>query len=191
MAIVYQHIRKIDGVVFYIGIGKIEKRAYSKNSRSKFWRRYTAKTEYLVMITHKDICWEEACSIEKYLISFYGRRDLGLGTLVNVTDGGEGISNPSEDIRKRISQTSKGRNNRKGKKHSEETKKRISEAHKDKKHSEETKKIISKIHKDKSVSAETRKKQSEAHKGKKHSEETKIKLKKAWEIKKQKNNNNI
>ena len=90
MAIVYQHRRKDTNQVFYVGIGKTENRAYKSGKfRSEFWNN-VAKNGYTIEITHKDISWEEACIIEKYLISFYGRRDLNLGTLVNLTDGGEG-----------------------------------------------------------------------------------------------------
>jgi uncharacterized protein involved in tellurium resistance len=32
--------------------------------------------------------WEEACKKETFFISYYGRKDLGLGSLVNMTDGG-------------------------------------------------------------------------------------------------------
>ena len=91
MCVVYQHRNKLSKEVFYIGIGKDEARAYSEYSRGKFWKDYTSKYEYEVEITHKNVVWEEACAIEKYLISFYGRRDKGLGTLVNMTDGGDGI----------------------------------------------------------------------------------------------------
>lgn len=90
MAIVYKHINKDTKEIFYIGIGLKDSRAYSKHSRGKFWKDYTSKYEYEIEITHTDIVWEEACSIEKYLISFYGRRDLSLGTLVNQTNGGDG-----------------------------------------------------------------------------------------------------
>lgn len=93
MAIVYIHKRKSDNEVFYVGIGKAKKRAYSKHNRSKFWKNYISKYQYNVEITYRDIIWEEACVIEKYLISFYGRRDLGLGLLVNQTDGGDGFVN--------------------------------------------------------------------------------------------------
>jgi len=124
MAIVYQHRNKTTGDIFYIGIGKTEARAYSKHARGKFWIDYTSKYEYEVEITHKDIIWEDACSIEKYLINFYGRRDLGLGTLVNQTDGGDGIlgySFSKESLIK-ISQKRKGENNGfYNKKHSKET----------------------------------------------------------------------
>jgi hypothetical protein len=98
MAIVYQHRRKYNNKVFYVGIGKHEKRAFNKYRRSKLWKDFVKNHEYTVEITHKDIIWEEACAIEKYLISFYGRRDLGLGDLVNITDGGDaGILNHSKE----------------------------------------------------------------------------------------------
>jgi hypothetical protein len=112
MAIVYQHKNTLSGKVFYIGIGKTEKRAYSKHSRGKFWKDYTSKYDYEVEITHRDIIWEEACSIEKYLISFYGRRDLGLGELVNQTDGGEGGNlNLSEEIKEKMKEPHRGDKN--------------------------------------------------------------------------------
>jgi hypothetical protein len=140
MAIVYQHIRKDTNEVFYVGIGKSIRRAYSKANRNTHWLNLTNKNEYSVQITHTGIIWEEACSIEKYLIAFYGRNDLGLGPLVNMTDGGEGAVNPTEEIRQKQA-------NRKGKKHtpeaiekirniclnmSEETKRKMSEAKKGK-----------------------------------------------------------
>ena len=64
----------------------------------------------------------------------------------------------------------------KGKKYSEETKKKIGEAQKGKKLSEETRKKISEASKGKTYSEETRKKLSDAHKGKKFSAEHKKKL---------------
>jgi hypothetical protein len=95
MACVYQHRRLDTGHVFYVGIGKKEDRAYSKHSRNQHWYNVTKKCDYLVEITHKDICYEEAQSIEKYLIEFYGRTDFNTGSLVNKTSGGEGVANPS------------------------------------------------------------------------------------------------
>ena len=102
MAIVYQHRRKDNNKVFYVGIGKHEKRAFDKSRRYKAWKDLVKNRGYIVEITHKDIIWEEACAIEKYLISFYGRRDLGLGDLVNMTDGGEGLKNLSESSRSKM-----------------------------------------------------------------------------------------
>lgn len=93
MAIVYLH-RRLDiednfKNVFYVGIGKSEKRAYKTLGRSKYWTSIVSKYGYKVEITHKNILWEEACSIEKYLIGFYGRADLKIGDLCNLTDGGD------------------------------------------------------------------------------------------------------
>jgi hypothetical protein len=90
MAIVYRHRRLDNNEVFYVGIGKTEKRAYSKNNRSKYWNRVVEKHQRTVEILASDLSWEEACELEILLIQEYGRKDLGLGNLVNMTDGGEG-----------------------------------------------------------------------------------------------------
>ena len=110
MAIVYIHKKKESGEVFYVGIGDCEKRAYSKDSRNRWWRFTVKKYDYIVEITHKDIIWEEACVIEKYLIAFYGRKNLGLGTLVNLTDGGDGSFGhvPSQETKQKTSNSLKG-----------------------------------------------------------------------------------
>lgn len=86
---IYRHI-KPNGEVFYIGIGKTIKRAYVKSKRSEFWKNIVAAYGYEVQILKQDLSWEEACELEKMLISHYGRRDLKLGPLVNLTDGGDG-----------------------------------------------------------------------------------------------------
>jgi hypothetical protein len=86
---VYRHIRLDKNEVFYIGIGKGD-RAYQDKSRSQFWNRVANKTDYRVDVLFDDLTWEEACEKEKEFIALYGRRDIGTGTLVNLTDGGEG-----------------------------------------------------------------------------------------------------
>ena len=211
MAIVYIHRKKdIQDPflnVFYVGISKNYRRPTIKYKRNSMWNRIVKKHGYIIEVTHENICWEEACAIERYLIAFYGRRDLELGNLANMTDGGDGAVNyiRNEEQNKAHSEKMKGENNpmygrsaqtgRKGfftgGKHSEETKKRISETLlKNKfKHSEETKKRISDKLKGKRpykgdhpclgriVSEETRRKISEANKG--------------WAKRKQKNNENI
>lgn len=52
---------------------------------------------------------EESLEVEKMVISKIGRRDLGLGTLVNQTDGGDGrLSSPHSDkTKQKISETKK------------------------------------------------------------------------------------
>jgi len=109
MAIVYLHKRKDTNSVFYIGVGKDEKRAYQKIGRNKYWHNIVEKFGYEVQITHTNLVWDEAISIEKYLISFYGRKDSKLGLLCNLTDGGEGCLGVlfTDDRRKKISDKSK------------------------------------------------------------------------------------
>lgn len=107
MAVVYQHKRNDTGEVFYVGIGSTEKRAYAKSKADRtnnHWFHVVNKAGYTVEIIMKDISWNEAQYAERYLIAFYGRRNLGTGSLVNLTDGGDGVC---------------------GMKHSEETKRKI------------------------------------------------------------------
>ena len=109
MAIVYQHRRLDTNDIFYIGIGKTEKRAYSLYGRNPIWKSIVKKSGYKVEIIHNEISRETACELEKFYIQKYGRKDLGLGLLVNLTDGGEGLPNLSPEIKKehslRVSKT--------------------------------------------------------------------------------------
>lgn len=106
--VIYRHL-KPNGEVFYIGIGS-EKRSYQKNPRSDFWKRVVSIHSYEVQILKFNLSWEEACELEKILISWYGRRDLKTGTLVNMTNGGEGSIGyiPSEKSRRSRSEKMKG-----------------------------------------------------------------------------------
>lgn len=150
MAVVYRHIRLDKNEPFYIGISNNdEKRPYSKHSRNNYWRHIVNITDYEIDILFDDLSWEDACEKEKEFIKLYGRKDLGTGTLVNMTDGGEG---------------------KVGYKHSEETLKKISDNCKGKRLGHTyTDDVIEKIRKGnqgKIVSDDTKKKQSEAKKGK-------------------------
>ena len=106
--VIYRHL-KPNGEVFYIGIGS-EKRAYQKNPRSDFWKRVVSIHGYEVQILKSDLTWEDACELEILLISWYGRRNLNTGTLVNMTEGGDGSVgySPSEESRRRKSEKMKG-----------------------------------------------------------------------------------
>ena len=99
---VYRHIRLDKDQVFYVGIGKksqkknakshktIYDRAYSLSGRSNFWKgcaKGGIKIE-IIFETNDPIFLETK---EKEFIKLYGRRNLGLGTLVNLTDGGRGL----------------------------------------------------------------------------------------------------
>jgi len=118
MAIVYSHTRLDTQELFYVGIGKTEKRAYSKHSRNKYWNHIVNKTEYEVKILYRDLTWKEACKKEIELINQYKRKIEG-GILVNLTLGGDGNTSPcTEETKRRISASWKGRTSgRKGKKY--------------------------------------------------------------------------
>ena len=115
MAVVYQHTRLDTNEIFYVGIGKEVKRAFNKtNHRSKHWKSIINKTEYKIEVLFDNLTWNEACQIEQYLIKYYGRKDLKLGNLVNMTDGGDGtlghiriIKPLTDETRKRMSDAQK------------------------------------------------------------------------------------
>jgi ubiquitin len=104
MAVVYLHTKKNTNEVFYVGIGKTEKRAYSKLGRNIHWKRIVEKYDYDVEIVHTNLDWSIACEIEKSLINQYGRDNLS-----NMTDGGEGITNPSKELRDKMSKAQIGK----------------------------------------------------------------------------------
>lgn len=104
MAYVYQHIRLDTNEVFYVGISKESNynRAYSFKGRNKYWNNIVKKYGYKVEIVFDNISKEKAIEKEKELIKFYGRKDLKEGILVNMTDGGEGSENLSEESKQKI-----------------------------------------------------------------------------------------
>jgi hypothetical protein len=113
LAYLYRHIRLDTNKVFYIGIGEDKtspifyKRAYSKQSRNKYWNNIISKTPYNVEILLDDLTWDEACNKEIEFIKLYGRADLNRGSLVNMTDGGDGLYNPSNITRNKKSKSMK------------------------------------------------------------------------------------
>lgn len=128
---VYQHIRLDTNEVFYVGIGYIV-RSNSKNNRNKHWLNIVKNTEYEVQILKKKVTLSEAVELEKILISWYGRRDLKTGSLVNLTDGGEGsyVRTVTVETRIKMSNMFKGKmmgdkNPFYGKTHSDKTKEKI------------------------------------------------------------------
>jgi hypothetical protein len=116
MAIVYRHRRLDDNSIFYIGIGVDEKRAFQLRSRNQLWKNIVLKTDYKVEIIAENIDYDKAKELEIFLISLYGRRDLKNGILCNMTGGGDGNTNMSDELKNKIS------NSLKGIKQSEETK---------------------------------------------------------------------
>lgn len=129
MAFVYRHIRLDTNQVFYVGVGTQLRRAYDKRvGRNRFWKFITNKTDYDVEILFNDVSYEFALEKEMEFIKLYGRRDLGLGTLCNLNDGGGGNKGykTTESAKKLLSEMYSGENNPfYGKTHTKETKERI------------------------------------------------------------------
>jgi hypothetical protein len=151
MAIVYRHRRLDNNQIFYIGIGKNKLRAYSKKYRNKYWINIVNKIDYSVEILYENIEYNEAKELEIFLISLYGRKDIGTGILCNLTDGGEGtlgiIRIVSDKTKQKQKERMLGNQHLLGHKHSEETKKKISESNKGRKMSEKNKEILRSISK--------------------------------------------
>jgi hypothetical protein len=111
MAYLYRHIRADKDEPFYVGIGSddVFKRAYEKNNRNRHWRNIVKNTPYNVEIIVEGLTWKEACEKEKEFVSLYGRTDLGSGSLCNLTEGGEGTvgMKHTDETKKKISQDNK------------------------------------------------------------------------------------
>jgi hypothetical protein len=108
--------------IFYIGIGIKSKsditygsynRAYNKRKRNKHWLNTVSflKNDYSIEIVYETDDYDYVKNLEKNLILFYGRKDLGLGNLVNMTDGGDGQINRiwSEESKKKASKSHTGK----------------------------------------------------------------------------------
>lgn len=116
---------------FYVGVGKQDRKSYQsredshiseaikfqKGIISKGANRHklntilqilTAKNSVKIEITKEFESEFDAFNEEIKLIAQYGRRDLGTGILTNLTDGGEGRINPSNESRLKASVLRKG-----------------------------------------------------------------------------------
>jgi len=76
--------------VFYVGIGNA-KRPYTHRSRNQLWHKVVSKYNYIVVVIHDELTYLDACILEKQYIKQFGRRCNNTGSLVNFTEGGEGI----------------------------------------------------------------------------------------------------
>ena len=106
---VYAHT-KPNGEIFYVGKGS-NKRAFCTFGRSKVWEAYTNKYGLNPVFIDRNLSQDQAFELEEFLIAELGTKKDRSGTLVNLTDGGEGSIGRiyTNDQRKRFSEKMKGR----------------------------------------------------------------------------------
>ena len=174
---------------FYVGKGSYEQYKYHLTEKCQHCDPNTFKVRKInkirkitndepIIVKYKEnIIEEEAFKLEISLIDTIGRYDLKKGPLVNLTDGGEGTSNPSKETRKKLSESSTGR------KMSIETRRKMSISKLGNKNPQfgkpKTKKqkdILRRKLIGRTISEETKKKISIKNKGKRITNETKRKI---------------
>jgi hypothetical protein len=162
----YAYLRE-DRTPYYVGKGN-SNRAY-KRTRKEL---KSPKDKSRILILKQNLTEEEAFKHEIYMIAVFGRKDLGTGILYNRTNGGEGSSGAirSEELRKKISSSMKGRT------FTKEHLDKISKKLKGRKLSEDHKKKNSEKLKGRKLSEETKKKMSESRIGRIVTEKTKQKI---------------
>ena len=179
--VVYLHYKKGTNEVFYVGIGNKDRPSQKGSLRSKWWNRVVDKYGYDIQVITKDISYSQAKAIEIALISTYGRMDLGLGTLVNMTNGGDGVSGHIHTKEVRYSQSKRmiGNKNMLGKKHSQDSKDKMSSSLKGREVWNKGKKMpvgfsdkMRDLSTGRKASIETRNKMSKSKMGYRHSEES-------------------
>lgn len=99
----YAYLRN-DGTPYYIGKGK-NKRAYERKHNA------FVPSKDRILFLKKNLTEEKAFIHEIYMISIFGRKDLGTGILYNLTNGGDGASGYvyTEEQRKKMGDLRRGK----------------------------------------------------------------------------------
>lgn len=111
---IYIHFRKSDGIPFYVGKGTAHTKDFYKRAcephKNIHWQNTVDKHDVIINIIMSCQNDKEAQEQEKRIILEIGRQDLGTGTLVNKTEGGDGICGLiiSNELRKKRSINSSG-----------------------------------------------------------------------------------
>lgn len=108
MFYVYEHIRPDTGMIFYVGKGSGWRSGITQH-RNTYWKNVVAKSGgFIVRKIVENVDEELAFLAEQERIDQLKR--LGV-KLTNLTDGGEGSYNPSEETRRKMSEARKGEKN--------------------------------------------------------------------------------